>query len=658
MISQPRSACFYRLSGAQAEFAASLDGTRTVAELAAAADAGGLEDGESEKLVEFLRRLGCLLQPSTDVFVALNQRCARARESRLSRAVTKVRAPTVTVRGVPTLTDVVYRHGGRWLFTPAALPVLVLIIVVGLVLTITQRHHFTVLGQPTATTAATVWLLILIAGIAHELAHALAIRHAGRRILGAGFGLYLGNPVLFINSSDMVMAAPRARAVNAAAGPVASLVIAGMAGIVAAVVGPSTVGEISYRMAVLTFVLVAVNLLPFLELDGYWLITDLLDVPDLRPRALAFLRQELVPRLRSGPPLNRGEWGLVGFGVAGSVATAGALVLAAVFWWPILTAVTAGLWRGGWPGQCVLLLLAVLVAAPLTAFLYGLAARCWRWATTRRDAVRFRLQQRWRVAAAELVAALPQVIRIEEAELGELAGRVVRRKFATGDILLRQGDPAVAFQVLRRGHCTVAIIDGAGDEMVTARLGPGDAFGDLALRERTVQQITVRAESDGELFVIDAGTFLRLLNGRLAPSPVPSQWAITRVRSLPPFRDLGLAALTDFARVGVWLDVPPGAVVGDADDAVTTLFVVASGQLDAAVGGRSVGTFRIGDFFTAKRSPAGPLRGDTVRALTPVRLLGLPRAAAERLLPDPLNSRPPAGHPHGSKPATHMRDRP
>ncbi len=63
----------------------------------------------------------------------------------------------------------------------------------------------------------------------------------------------------------------------------------------------------------------------------------------------------------------------------------------------------------------------------------------------------------------------------------------------------------------------------AGQEVVLAYLHPGQGFGDRALREHTLQPLTLRAETDGEVFLIDAGTFGRLLASRLTPcqSPLP-----------------------------------------------------------------------------------------------------------------------------------------
>jgi putative peptide zinc metalloprotease protein len=44
---------------------------------------------------------------------------------------------------------------------------------------------------------------------------------------------------------------------------------------------------------------VLVNLNPLMEFDGYYVLSDLLEKPNLRPRALAWLGQDLIPALRT-----------------------------------------------------------------------------------------------------------------------------------------------------------------------------------------------------------------------------------------------------------------------------------------------------------------------------------------------------------------------
>jgi putative peptide zinc metalloprotease protein len=51
------------------------------------------------------------------------------------------------------------------------------------------------------------------------------------------------------------------------------------------------------------YVLVLVNINPLLELDGYYIVMDLLDIPNLRGRALAYLGSVLRGRVVEEPRL-------------------------------------------------------------------------------------------------------------------------------------------------------------------------------------------------------------------------------------------------------------------------------------------------------------------------------------------------------------------
>ena len=57
-----------------------------------------------------------------------------------------------------------------------------------------------------------------------------------------------------------------------------------------------------YKFAVLNYFVVLLNLVPLLELDGYYILSDLIQVPDLRQRSLSFMRDDLPRKLR------RWEW--------------------------------------------------------------------------------------------------------------------------------------------------------------------------------------------------------------------------------------------------------------------------------------------------------------------------------------------------------------
>ena len=54
-----------------------------------------------------------------------------------------------------------------------------------------------------------------------------------------------------------------------------------------------------YKFAVLNYLVVIMNLIPLLELDGYYILADLIEVPDLRERSLVFMRRDLFHKLRA-----------------------------------------------------------------------------------------------------------------------------------------------------------------------------------------------------------------------------------------------------------------------------------------------------------------------------------------------------------------------
>lgn len=634
VLHQPRSDRYHRLTGPQADLAAGLDGCHTVAELSGAAR--DLRPADVVDLVEFLRVTGCLAQPSTDVHRLLQDRVCGP-PGRARRVGEWLRAPTIQVPGVPVLTEVVYRHGGRWLFTTPAAGVLLCLAVACPVLLLAQADRLSVLERPTTAEASALWALALSAVVAHELGHALAVRHAGRRIRGAGFGLYLGNPVFFIDSSDMVLAAPRERAVNAAAGPLADLALAGGAAIVATAAGPTPLGQLAYRFAVLTFVFAAINLFPLLELDGYWLLTDLLDVPDLRPRAWAFLRRDLSRRLRSRQRLTRGERGLVAFALGGVAATVAAIVAAVVFWWPILSTLGQALWHSGWLGRGALLLLGALAAGPLAMAVAAGVRRVYRWASRQHRAVLFRLQQRWRVEAAELVADLPATVPLTDAQLGDLAGRITKRRFAAGALLLRQGDPGTALLVVRRGRCDAFRDDGTGEQL-RARLLRGAIAGDHPLRDGGLEPMTVRAETAGEVFLVDPATYRRLLAPAILPSAAPTDWPAIRVRTVHPLRDLDPATAAAVAAAGRWVDGAPGTDLVDVAAAWPVLLLV-RGQVEIRSEACTVTVLRAGQVLPAPAD--GPDSRFGLRALTPVELFAVPQAAVPLMPPAAMSQVPP-----------------
>lgn len=137
---------------------------------------------------------------------------------------------------------------------------------------------------------------VLASLFVHELGHAAACRRFGTRHGDLGFGLYLVFPVLYMEV-DEAWALSRARRAVVDAGGLYLQILFGLAFLAVAqrfpALGPAALGT----MALIGVGLVT-NLNPFFRFDGYWLLSDLLGVPNLRRKSwlvLRNLRQYLRP---------------------------------------------------------------------------------------------------------------------------------------------------------------------------------------------------------------------------------------------------------------------------------------------------------------------------------------------------------------------------
>ncbi len=172
------------------------------------------------------------------------------------------------------------------------------------------------------------------------------------------------------------------------------------------------------------------------------------------------------------------------------------------------------------------------------------------------------MQRSWRIEAAALVDALPSFEDLPVEILNDIAGRVERRHVGTGTSVVRQGDVADAFYVVRSGTLEVIEEDADGADRVMQTLGAGESFGVIGLVTGARRNATVRARRRAELFVIDKGTFDRMLADRVAlPEFAPTLYELAALRALPPFANVSTGELLRLREHGSWMNVPPGTAV-------------------------------------------------------------------------------------------------
>jgi hypothetical protein len=87
---------------------------------------------------------------------------------------------------------------------------------------------------------------------------------------------------------------------------------------------------------------------------------------------------------------------------------------------------------------------------------------------------------------------------------------IVTKQFAPGDVIFRPGDPADHVFVITKGHVEAVYADPAKGDVILARLGPEEYFGETAILSCQPRQVTARAVDAVEVLAIHRSDFLRL----------------------------------------------------------------------------------------------------------------------------------------------------
>jgi CRP-like cAMP-binding protein len=205
-----------------------------------------------------------------------------------------------SIPGCDALVTGAYRWGARYLFREPVLAALALVALGGLGAFLWRAPALAsaVRLAGVATALPLVYLARLGSAVFHEGGHALVTKHFGRSVRRAGVGWYWFGPVAFVDTSDMWLGTRGERVLVNLAGMAADLVTSGAASLAIAFVTSPLLRLALWQYALLGYLGVLLNLNPLLEYDGYYVLSDLLDRPNLRRRSLAWLGSRLVPGVR------------------------------------------------------------------------------------------------------------------------------------------------------------------------------------------------------------------------------------------------------------------------------------------------------------------------------------------------------------------------
>lgn len=134
---------------------------------------------------------------------------------------------------------------------------------------------------------ALIWALTIVVKIIHEFGHGLTCKHYGGEVHEMGAMVIVFSPFLYADVTDSYLfPKKRHRILVAAAGIYIELVIAAMATLLWAISQPGPTQQLLFNLMLITSVwTVLFNANPLMKFDGYYILTDVLDVPNLRAKA-------------------------------------------------------------------------------------------------------------------------------------------------------------------------------------------------------------------------------------------------------------------------------------------------------------------------------------------------------------------------------------
>lgn len=362
VLEDPGSSAFYRAGESEYRFLECLDGTRTVAEalqrLAADSPETAIDPGNAIRLVEVLRAERLLDEPGE---------ADPARRPAWIDRIGNVLFLRISL-GNPDRFFRWLTGWAGWAVHPVAwLLGLGVIAVGGLTL---LRHADRMRDATLGVLAPHNWIWIGVVFVAlraiHETWHGLTCRRWGGHVRDIGIVLILFFPVGYVDvTASWGLPSRWHRLLVSSAGVFIELCLAAVAAVVWAHTGPGIANTVAWQTVLTAGASsLLVNANPLMRFDGYYMLTDALDLPNLYSRGQlfvrAFVRRALLGvRSHGWPPMRERAWRAAAiygpaalawrvFVLANLLAAAGALFRGAGV---VLVALTLVAWWRGARGQ-------------------------------------------------------------------------------------------------------------------------------------------------------------------------------------------------------------------------------------------------------------------------------------------------------------------
>jgi multidrug resistance efflux pump len=285
VIKDPASGRFFRFGELEHFIAQQLDGKTSPGELQRRVEEkfnAAISDETLERFIERLRGLGLL---------------AGARAAETPRPARRIAGNLFYVRFKAFDPDkflAALAGKARFLFSPAFVAFSATLIVFAAGLTVLNwpeiTREFSNLFRVESLPLA--WLVLLAVITLHEFAHGLTCKHFGGQVHELGFLLLYFQPAFYCNVSDAWLFPEKAKRLWVTfAGAYFEMFLWAIATVVWRLTDfATTLNHLALVVVATSAIKTFFNLNPLIKLDGYYLLSDWLEIPNLRQKAFQYLR--------------------------------------------------------------------------------------------------------------------------------------------------------------------------------------------------------------------------------------------------------------------------------------------------------------------------------------------------------------------------------
>ncbi len=124
------------------------------------------------------------------------------------------------------------------------------------------------------------------------------------------------------------------------------------------------------------------------------------------------------------------------------------------------------------------------------------------------------MSEEGRAINASVLTRVPLLADLPTEELDALAARLKPLRHAKGDVIFRRGDPGSSLYIIEAGLVNITLSSRAGQQMILARMGSGDLFGEMALLDGEPRSANAIAAEPCQFLLLERDDFISFLEAR------------------------------------------------------------------------------------------------------------------------------------------------